>query len=187
MTRNVPKRLYFFQRFRGSHLFAFWVGARSFQRDKQTNKFWAVRWIWLSRVWMKTGPKGSGLSLYLQAALWDQCFLFFKGAFSHKHQGYLTYTLWSRTNLRIQSGIEQIIIINIIFFLYKTFRTRRLQKTGVESPGRIPSPRKPTKTSQIPPHFEAKSSILTARKWRDFWGFKVLNCCFRGEGRLPTL
>ena len=34
MRRNVPKRLYFFQRSRSSHLFAFWVGARSFRRTE---------------------------------------------------------------------------------------------------------------------------------------------------------
>ena len=40
----------------------------------------------------------------------------------------------------------QFIIIIIIFFLYKTFRTRRVQKTGLENPTKPGSP--PTRAIQ---------------------------------------
>ena len=69
-----------------------------------------------------------------------------KGPFSSKHQDIEDYTFKLESFLVEKGGNDQIIIIIIIFFVYKIFRTRRLQKTGLESPTRSGS--RPTRASQ---------------------------------------
>ena len=104
----------------------------------------------------------------------NRCMWSIKGPFSSKHQHIVSN--WGYLSKR--SFILFQISISLLSFLYKTFRTRRLQKTGLESPGRPPSPRKLRKTS----HYRLILRLKIIRIIKGSRHSEIVDCSFRGEG-----